>query len=284
MESNRYMRMATSISRLRTVAVVFAVALALSSPEAFAQSAAQSAKVKVKKGDTFNVLPTLITSVTVVDGAFFANGLVGTTPFVAPITLTSGGISAAAVCPILNLALEPIGLNLLGLNVQTSAVCLDITAIQGGGLLGDLLCAIANLLNGSPVAQSQTALATFVRELPIGQLTLLTNGLTQILNQAVFIPASQSTALQGVSNSTAQARCDVLNLALGPLDLNLLGLRVELDDCANGPVTVDLTATPGGGLLGDLLCSLAGGPSNTSNPRTLGILRRIADVISGLLG
>jgi hypothetical protein len=276
MESNRYIGMATSTSRLRTVAVVFAVALALSSPEAFAQSA----KVKAKKGDPFTVLPTLITSVIVTeDGRLMANGLVGTTPFQAPITLTPGPMAAAATCPILNLELGPIHLNLLGLNVDTSKVCLDITAIEGGGLLGDLLCAIANLLGSG-----DGDLAAILGAMPTDQLSVLTNGLTQLLNQAVFIPASQSTALQGVSNSTAQATCDVLNLALGPLDLNLLGLRVELDDCGNGPVTVDVTADPGGGLLGDLLCSLAGGPNNTSNTRTLTLLQRITDVIGRLVG
>ena len=49
--------------------------------------------------------------------------------------------------------------------------------------------------------------------------------------------------------------CNVLNLTLGPLDLNLLGLRVQLNQ-----VVLNITAIPGGGLLGDLLCGLAGGP------------------------
>ena len=43
-------------------------------------------------------------------------------------------------------------------------------------------------------------------------------------------------------------------------DLNVLGLHVRLDNCNNGPVTVDITAIPstqpGGGLLGDLLCGV----------------------------
>ncbi len=56
----------------------------------------------------------------------------------------------------------------------------------------------------------------------------------------------------------AEGECDILNLALGPVHLDLLGLVVNLDDCAGGPVTVDITAIEGGGLLGDLLCSVAG--------------------------
>ncbi len=52
-------------------------------------------------------------------------------------------------CPILHLTLGPLDLNLLGLRVQLNQVVLDITAIPGpGNLLGNLLCAIAGLLNG----------------------------------------------------------------------------------------------------------------------------------------
>jgi len=56
----------------------------------------------------------------------------------------------------------------------------------------------------------------------------------------------------------AAGQCDILNLALGPIDLDLLGLVVELDDCEGGPITVDIVAVEGGGLLGDLLCGIAG--------------------------
>jgi hypothetical protein len=50
------------------------------------------------------------------------------------------------------------------------------------------------------------------------------------------------------------ATCTVLDLTLGPLDLNLLGLMVHLSQ-----VHLMITADPNGGLLGSLLCSLAGG-------------------------
>jgi hypothetical protein len=44
---------------------------------------------------------------------------------------------------------------------------------------------------------------------------------------------------------------------VGPLNLNLLGLEVNLDNCAGGPVTVDISAVPGSGnLLGNLLNSI----------------------------
>jgi hypothetical protein len=53
---------------------------------------------------------------------------------------------------------------------------------------------------------------------------------------------------------TALATCDILHLVLGPLDLNLLGLVVHLDQ-----VVLDITAETGSGnLLGNLLCAITG--------------------------
>jgi hypothetical protein len=212
---------------------------------------------------TLNVVPITITSVTPQNGQLVANGVIGSTPFAAPITLAATP-SATGACPILNLQLGPIDLTLLGLNVNTSSICLDVTAHQGQGLLGDLLCAVANLLS------SGVPLANILEGLSPGELTRLDAGLTSTLNQAVFIPLSSSPALVGAS-------CNVLNLALGPLDLNLLGLQVELNDCSAGPVRLNVVAIPGGGLLGDLLCSLSNALSNPI--QTLAILRQIVALI-----
>ncbi|HEX6353769.1 hypothetical protein [Actinophytocola sp.] len=55
----------------------------------------------------------------------------------------------AASCEILDLVLGPLDLDLLGLVVHLDRVHLNITADSGpGNLLGNLLCAVANLLNG----------------------------------------------------------------------------------------------------------------------------------------
>ena len=92
----------------------------------------------------------------------------------------------------------------------------------------------------------------------------------------------------------AEGECDILNLALGPVSLDLLGLNVVLDDCAGGPVTVDIVAVEGGGLLGDLLCSIAGGlDSGLSLEELLPLLTEeelatvtdgLVDVLNDLLG
>lgn len=51
-------------------------------------------------------------------------------------------------CPILELVVGEIFLDLLGLQVETSVIEIDITAVAGpGNLLGNLLCAVAGLLD-----------------------------------------------------------------------------------------------------------------------------------------
>ena len=78
-----------------------------------------------------------------------------------PITKNDPVLQAANtnVCQILNLTLGPLHLNLLGLVVDLNRVHLTITAVRGpGNLLGNLLCAVANLLNGSAPAAQQASL------------------------------------------------------------------------------------------------------------------------------
>jgi hypothetical protein len=77
-------------------------------------------------------------------------------PFSAPATLVSAGSTStlALTCPILFLDIGPIDLNVLGLVVDISEITINVTAIPGGGLLGNLLCSLANLLdNGSPLGK-----------------------------------------------------------------------------------------------------------------------------------
>jgi hypothetical protein len=61
-------------------------------------------------------------------------------------------------CQILRLVLGPLDLNLLGLRIQLNQVILNITAEQGpGNLLGNVLCAVAGLLDGTSLPPSQVA-------------------------------------------------------------------------------------------------------------------------------
>jgi hypothetical protein len=64
--------------------------------------------------------------------------------------------SRAAACNVLHLVLGPLNLNLLGLAVHLNKVVLDITANSGSGnLLGNLLCAVAHLLDGTGLNLNQ---------------------------------------------------------------------------------------------------------------------------------
>lgn len=85
----------------------------------------------------------------------------------------------------------------------------------------------------------------------VGTLTDPVTGAQSPINQAVTVP---------VDLVQSAASCEILDLVLGPLDLNLLGLQVHLDT-----VHLNITAVPGAGnLLGNLLCAVAGlldGPS-----------------------
>ena len=65
--------------------------------------------------------------------------------FSVPVT----NLAAGATCTILDLTLGPLHLNLLGLVVDLNQVHLTITGQRGpGNLLGNLLCGLANALNG----------------------------------------------------------------------------------------------------------------------------------------
>ena len=97
----------------------------------------------------------------------------------------------------------------------------------------------------------------------------------------VAIPAALTGDDGGAQAS--QAACDILHLVLGPLDLNLLGLRVQLNQ-----VKLDITAVPGdGALLGNLLCALTGILNQngllTQLQNLVGGLNQVADALNAIL-
>lgn len=82
--------------------------------------------------------------------------------------------SSAAACDILNLVLGPLDLDVLGLEISLQRVVLDIVAVPGAGnLLGNLLCAVAGLLDDGPLAGL------------LGQLQTLLNQILGLLNLGV---------------------------------------------------------------------------------------------------
>ncbi len=86
-------------------------------------------------------------------------------------------------------------------------------------------------------------------------------------------PIRTGTSARAVAQ---RASCDILNLVLGPLDLDLLGLQVHLDK-----VVLNIVAQSGAGnLLGNLLCSVAG----LLDDGLSGVLGRITRLLNRILG
>jgi len=257
--------MKTILSRLAaiTTATLGLCLLAASAPAA-------------QPSSNLNIVPN-VTNLTVVNGQLVASGIATATirgrTFTSAFTDVPVNISLAQNqsnalgCPVLNLSLAPINLDILGLVVQTSPICLDISALPGGGLLGNLLCNISTLLNQG------LSLNQILGTLTAGDLNTLLSNLTQLLNGA--LGNLLNSVLTGITGGAAPGECSVLNLSLGPLNLNLLGLVVNLDNCAGGPVTVTISAHHGA-LLGNLLCSL------TNQGLNLGTL--LGDILGALGG
>jgi hypothetical protein len=92
------------------------------------------------------------------------------------------------------------------------------------------------------------------------------------------------SAVPGAARAAqAQATCDILHLVLGPLDLDLLGLRVHLDR-----VVLDIVAVTGAGnLLGNLLCAVTGlldGAGGGLGGVLGGLLGQLTDLLDQILG
>lgn len=155
--------------------------------------------------------------------------------------------TAQTICPVLELTIQQLDLNLLGALVHLDKVHLLITADSTGGLLGDLLCKL------DKQGKLSTAGATQQMTWALQKSSLATSG-------TGFTVALQPSG-SGAPGSTPKAItpnviCPVLDLTLGPVDLNLLGLLVHLDT-----VHLTINADSNGGVLGSLLCSLAGTPT-----------------------
>ena len=168
--------------------------------------------------------------------------------------VTFGVVAQRGRCHVLTLTLNDLQLNLLGLNVDLSEVNLRIFAVrrgEGSGILGRLFCALSR----STVRLGRGASATQAHKVVRALNTRLKDRPMRAFRASAMLSADDGA-------SAAQAgTCQVLRLVLGPLDLNLLGLVVQLyGDNRRSPVILTITATQGGGVLGDLFCSVSGGP------------------------
>ncbi|HEV8230623.1 MAG TPA: hypothetical protein VGQ86_11755 [Candidatus Limnocylindria bacterium] len=101
-------------------------------------------------GGALTAVGTVTGQVTTLVGGVPVTTSVVNAPFTAPVA------SATGTCDILTLDIGAIHLDLLGLVVDLSPIHLSITAQSGSGnLLGNLLCAVAHLLDQSNAAVLQ---------------------------------------------------------------------------------------------------------------------------------
>lgn len=159
----------------------------------------------------------------------------------APVTFEAVAKPHNGRCDVLTLHLAPLDLELLGANVTTSTINLDVYAIKGR-VLGNLFCALAKAKISFPKGAARDA--------------RMLNSRLQRGSMQVFAASQRLAAGTAQSQPTS---CQVLKLVLGPLHLDLLGLDVDLYGKTHSrPVIVTIDGQPSEGLLGQLLCSLAG--------------------------
>jgi hypothetical protein len=133
--------------------------------------------------------------------------------------------------------------------------------LLGGGLVGGAAGGFALSAALRDAAAQPTTGGTAQIFDTAGNLLGTVSGLTATFDRATQTINIAGTFTDAAGNVTefvtgllqATGSCEILDLVLGPLDLNLLGLVVHLDR-----VHLNITAVPGpGNLLGNLLCAVA---------------------------
>jgi hypothetical protein len=164
----------------------------------------------------------------------------------APVKFAVAAQRRGARCDVITLRLAPLDLELLGVQVTTSHISLDVYG-RKGRVLGDLFCALSR------------AKVTFPRAARVAR------ALNSRLDGRSLRVFAASESLPAGAAQTQPQTCQVLKLVLGPLHLDLLGLVVDLyGKTHTDPVIVTINAQPDKGLLGQLLCGLAGGGGITN--------------------
>ena len=184
------------------------------------------------------------------DSGFTGGSFVAGSGLPAQITQMSGGTlgnfipPAAANGPTLvSLQLDPININLLGLEVRTSAITINVSVEAGDGqLLGNLLTVVSNLVNLQGVNKALNS----VLDTTVGLL----NG------ASLSVPVNTTSG--PLSGSATSTLTPVLDLFVAPVHLNLLGAVVDTSS-----ITLSIAARSGQGrILGNALATLA----NLFNP------------------
>ncbi len=188
------------------------------------------------------------------------------TPPVVPATTVTTTAAASASSPadptVLTLNINPIDLNLLGLEVRlygqdpSSPVTVTVSAQPGSGeLLGNLLTTVEGLVNTQGVSTA----------------------LNNVLDSVVNLVNQSALSVNGQTGSTTYTNTTpVLNAFIAPVNLNLLGAVVTTT-----PIHLEILAHSGTGLLlGNLVTDLA----NLLNNPTGNVVKDIENGLTNLIG
>jgi hypothetical protein len=152
------------------------------------------------------------------------------------------------------------------------------TLVAGVAATSLLTVAAGTAGTASAVTPGAAAPSAAVIAMAVGRLhATLTRANGKVVgtdSKTVTLPVrSADGAPVGKATAARAGDCAILHLVLGPLDLNLLGLKVHLDK-----VVLDVDAAPGAGnLLGNLLCAVAGLLDDT------GVLTQVKQILNSIL-
>jgi hypothetical protein len=148
--------------------------------------------------------------------------------------------------------------------------------IAGGGTFNGSLSIVSFGPNATNDGLLASGLVTGVLRTPSGNQQVNKVLVTDI---PVSLGGAAGAARAADAPAAPNATCEILHLSIGPIDLDLLGLVVHVDEIN---ITIDAQSGPGN-LLGNLLCAIAGlldgNPLADVLNQIVGLLNRIIDLL-----
>lgn len=148
----------------------------------------------------------------------------------------------------------------------------------GGSLTQDATAQLTDADTGRRIGRFTGDLS--IEEFGLQDGEVVTNGVLDGTVQQQGTTQQVSQSFEEVTTSlSSNGGCTILMLDLGPLDLEVLGLRVQLNR-----IDLDITGETGSGnLLGNLLCAVADLGSGDLSLLS-GVVQDLLDVVNRLLG
>jgi hypothetical protein len=153
-------------------------------------------------------------------------------------------VKTGGSCSVLDVSIKELHLTLLGLDVNASAINLRITGNPKQSL-GRLFCKLSRSLK--------------LKTLNKRSARRLVRSLNSSFKRRSVPAVGFNGTVTRQQTTSEYAPCEVLNLVLGPVHVNLIGLVVDLFGATKqDPITAVVTADPTKGVLGAKFCELAG--------------------------